>query len=57
MTVSWWFCSKDETDNFNSNIVSTNAFKFSKHKTKLIGSTVAPNEILENAAIAVPLSK
>ena len=57
MTVSWWFCSKGETDNFNSNIVSTNAFKFSKHKTKLIGSTVAPNEILENAAIAVPLSK
>ena len=28
--------------------MSTNAFKFSKYKTKLIGSTVAPNEILEN---------
>ena len=37
--------------------MSTNAFKFSKYKTTLIGSTVAPNEILENAAIAVPLSK
>ena len=43
------FYSKDEANDFGSNIV-----KSFEYKTKLIGSTAAANGIAENAAIAVP---
>ena len=48
------FYSKDEANDFGSNIVNTNIFKSFEYKTKLIGSTAAANGIAENAAIAVP---
>ena len=56
-----WFCSKDETTDFNANNVSNNSFKSFKYKAKLVGNTVAyplPNAadgFLTNATIAVPL--
>ena len=60
-TGSLWFYSKDEANNFNNNIASTNNFKFFKYKTKLLGNTVAQlasnavNGILRNATVVVTL--
>ena len=60
-TGSFWFCSKDEACNFNKNIANTDNYKSFKYKVKLLENTVAQptpnaaNEILRNAAIAVPL--
>ena len=55
------FYLKDEATNFNVNIAKTDDFKSFKHKTKLLGDTVAQpnpnhaNGILKNATIAVQL--
>ena len=56
-----WFYPKDETDNFNTNIVNGSELKSFKFKTKLLGKVVAQatpkdvNGILGNATIAVSL--
>ena len=47
--------SKDEATNSNVDIADDDAFKLFEHKTKLVGSTEAANEILEKSAIAVLL--
>ena len=47
MIGSLWFCFKDEATNFTINIVNNNVFKSFKYKTKLIGRTGAPNELLK----------
>ena len=49
------FYSKNEANDFGSNIVNTNILKSFKGKTKLIGSTEATNGTAENATITVPL--
>ena len=54
------FYSKDETTDFNADIVNHNNFKSFKYKAKLLGNTVAQddnvsNGILKNATIAVSL--
>ena len=49
------FYSKNEANDFGSNIVNTNILKSFKDKTKLIGSTAAANGTVINATIAVPL--
>ena len=41
MTVSLWFYSKDEANNFNANIVASNVFKCFKYKAKLLGKAEA----------------
>ena len=48
MTVCSWFYSKDETTNFNNDIVNTDDFKSFKYKTKFLGTTEGnvANEIL-----------
>ena len=57
---SLWFYSKDETTNFNADIVNTDDFKSLNYKVKLLGNTAAQpapnaaNRILKNATIAVP---
>ena len=52
-TDSLWFYSKDYANNFDNDIVNTNAFKSLKGKTKLIRNTAAANVILEGAITAV----
>ena len=49
------FYSKNESINFNVNIVGNNSFKSLKYKTRLIGNTVADgaNGILRNTAVTV----
>ena len=56
-TSSLWFYSKDETHNFNSNIVNNDVFKSFKYKGKLSGSTEADgaNGILRSTTTAVSL--
>ena len=60
-TVSLWFYSKDETNDFNVDIANTDDFKSFKYKAKLLGNTIAqpnPNHAnggLKNATLAVPL--
>ena len=60
-TVSLWFYSNNEVNDFHNNIANTNYFKSFKYKPILLGNTVAqrnpnqPNGILKNATIAVPL--
>ena len=56
-TSSVWFYCKDKALNFNADIGNNNAFKSFKCKAKRLKDTfdVRKNEILENAAIAVPL--
>ena len=40
-TVSLWFYSKDEANNFNVNIENTNGFRSLDYKTKLLSDTFA----------------
>ena len=60
-TVSLWFYSKDETNDFNADIANTDDFKSFKYKAKLLGNTIAqtnPNHDnggLKNATLAVSL--
>ena len=57
-TGSFWFYSKDESNNFKNNFANTNNFKSFKYKAKLLEKTVAqpaPNRFLRNATITVPL--
>ena len=56
-TGGLWFYSKDETTNFNVDILNTNNFKFFMYKAKLSENTEADgaNGILKNASIAVLL--
>ena len=60
-TGTLWFYSKDEANNFNADIVNDDNFKSFKCKAKLLANTAAqhapnaPNGILKNAAISVPL--
>ena len=60
-TESLWFCSNDDTTDFNENIAIDDNFKSFKYKDKLLENTVAqpnPNHaygILRNAPIAVSL--
>ena len=56
-TGSLWFYSKIDVTNFNTDIKSTNDFKYFTYKAKLIGNTFAggANGILKNATISVPL--
>ena len=44
--------SKDEATNSNVDIADDDTFKLFEHKTKLVGSTEAANDILEKSAIA-----
>ena len=60
-TASLWFYSKDESTNFNADIVNDDHFKSFKYKAKISGNTAAQpalnaaNEIMKNATIAVLL--
>ena len=57
ITGSLWFYYKDEATIFNNDIVNTDAFKFFKYMTKLLGNTEVDgvNRILRNTTITVPL--
>ena len=57
---SLWFYSKDESIDFNEDIVNDDNFESFKYKAKLLGNTVAQadntvNGIIKNATIAMPL--
>ena len=54
-TGSLWFPSKDKGDHFGKAVVNTNAFKFFRYNTKLIGSTSSTNGTLEDATSTVKL--
>ena len=55
---SLWFYSKDETTDFDNDIVNTNDFKSFKYRAKSLGKPDASggNGILRNTTIAVPLT-
>ena len=54
-TVSLWFYSEYETNNFNAVIVNTNNFKSFIFKSKSLENTEADVAFRENATTAVPL--
>ena len=59
-TGSWWFYSKDKTNNLNDDIANYDNFKYFKYKVKLLGNIAAQlarhaaNVILRNATIVAP---
>ena len=59
-TGSWWFYSKDKTNNLNADIANYDNFKYFKYKVKLLGNIAAQlawhaaNGILRNATIVAP---
>ena len=40
-TGSWWFYSKDKTNNLNADIANYDNFKYFKYKVKLLGNIAA----------------